>query len=66
MLNYGSSICPVCKSEISPDRMYDNPIICSHCGWSQNLNERNKHLKLQNSTIKAFIIFSLILVGIYF
>lgn len=66
VLNFGSSFCPQCKSEVAEERIHTPPIVCDQCGWSEKKNQIIKHQDLQKSTIKIFLIFSFILIALYF
>lgn len=66
MLNFGRNYCPLCKIEFSDDRIQCSPIVCDQCGWSEPKNQIIKHQRLQVSTIKVFIVFSVIITAVYF
>lgn len=49
MYNFGA--CPRCQLEIQSERLRSSVIVCNHCGFTGNLNQR----KLEKSAEKKFI-----------
>lgn len=50
--------CPICYQSLNCNEAYSSTVLCSSCGWSQNVGPKKKFNKTQISIAKSMVIAS--------
>lgn len=62
-MNLQFGVCPQCKMEISEERLRDNPVICQHCGFSDQKAMKNVEKRVYKTFLKTSIVLTGFLVA---
>lgn len=57
-----TGFCPQCHSDVLPERLSNEPIVCQECGYTNNKNDYLQDRKLEKSFIKVAIGISILIV----